>query len=52
MKRAKKLQRKIQTQKNSVWIKPSDTKTYVNAYVAAETWARKSEGDRRYPKSE
>ena len=39
-------------QKNSVWIKPSDTKTYVNAYVAAETWARKSEGDRRYPKSE
>ena len=27
-------------QKNSVWIKPSDTKTYVNAYVAAETWAR------------
>ena len=52
MKWAKKLQRKIPMQKNSVWIKPSDTKTYVNAYVAAETWARKSEGDRRYPKSE
>lgn len=39
-------------QKNSVWIKPSDVKTYVNAYAAAETWAGKSEGDRRYPKSE
>lgn len=39
-------------QENSVWIKPSDTKTYVNAYVAAETWARKSDGDRRYSKAE
>ncbi|WP_321333732.1 TonB-dependent receptor [uncultured Bacteroides sp.] len=39
-------------QKNSVWIKPADAKTYVKAYAAAETWAGKSDSERRYPRAE
>ncbi|MDR0892271.1 MAG: TonB-dependent receptor [Mediterranea sp.] len=39
-------------QKNSKFIQPSDVKSYVSAYVAAETWAGRDENSRRYPKGE
>ena len=35
-------------QDNSRFIKPAKAKDYVTAYVAAETWAGKSDSDRRY----
>ncbi len=37
-------------QDNSRWIKPSNAKDYVTAYVSAETWAGKSDSERRYNK--
>ena len=39
-------------QHNSRFINPADTKTYVQAYAAAETWKRMPTGERRYNKEE
>lgn len=39
-------------QHNSRYVQPAKTKDYVNAYVSAETWAKKADNDRRYNKEE
>ena len=39
-------------QKNSRWIQPADAKTYVNAYTAAETWAGRTDGERKFSRED